>query len=58
MRKALGDEWVEEGQRARLNRVVEAREAVDYAGESRMTASLPLIATTLMASSFIVDGPP
>jgi hypothetical protein len=30
----------------------------DYAGESRMTAFLSLIATTLMASLFIVDGPP
>ncbi|SRR6266540_2348114 len=28
MRRALGDEWGEEGQRTRLNRVVEAREAV------------------------------
>lgn len=41
MRRALGDEWVEEGQRARLNRVVEAREAVVEARNAMMGVALP-----------------
>jgi DNA invertase Pin-like site-specific DNA recombinase len=41
MRKALGDEWVEEGQRARLHRVVEAREAVTEARNALMGVDLP-----------------
>lgn len=41
MRKALGDQWVEEGQRARLNRVVEAREAVTEARNALMGVALP-----------------
>jgi DNA invertase Pin-like site-specific DNA recombinase len=41
MRKVLGDEWVEEGQRARLNRVVEAREAVAEARNAMTGVALP-----------------
>ncbi|MCI0686803.1 MAG: hypothetical protein L0Y54_06135, partial [Sporichthyaceae bacterium] len=63
LRQALGDEWVDEGQRARLGRVIDARQAVADARNAALGVMLPANLAELWPSldvedqrGFLADG--
>jgi hypothetical protein len=63
MLHTLGDEWVEQGMRARMNRVVEAREAVAKARNDILGVALPANLAEMWPTldvedqrSFLADG--